>query len=351
MKLSSEIIKKIPKAELHCHLDGSLRIDTIIKLALEQDIELPSIDKSILESSLVVKDNNKSLEEYLKKFDLILLILQTENALITAAYELAVDCWNDGVRYLEVRYCPELHTKNGMNLSDTVDAVKKGLNKAEKECGIITGIIICSLRNMSPSTSLELSRLAVDYKDKGVVGFDLAGIEENFPAKKHKEAFYLILNNNINTTIHAGEAFGPRSIHQAIHVCGAHRIGHGTRVYEDSDLLNYINNHRIPLEVCLTSNVHTKSVSSISKHPFKYYINENVRVTLNTDNRLISNTSLSNEYDIAINNFNLNENEIRTIIINGFKSAFLPHNKRKKLIQNIVSELESDFGFSKNSLI
>jgi adenosine deaminase len=184
-----------------------------------------------------------------------------------------------------------------------------------------------------------------------VVGFDLAGAEENFPAKKHKEAFYLILNNNINTTIHAGEAFGPESIHQAIHVCGAHRIGHGTRVCEDMDLLNYINDHRIPLEICLTSNIHTKSVSSISKHPFKYYIDEKIRVTLNTDNRLISNTSLSNEYEIAINNFNLNANEIRTIIINGFKSTFLPHNERRELIRKVVDELENEFNFSKHLII
>ena len=351
MNFTTEIIKKLPKAELHCHLDGSLRIDTILKLALEQGIELPSNNKSILESILVVKNNIGSLEEYLKKFDLILSILQTPNALTLASYELAMDCWKDGIRYLEVRYCPELHTKNGMTLSDTIKAVKSGLRQAEKECKIITGIIICSLRNMSPSKSLELSKLAVKYKNKGVVGFDLAGIEENFPAKKHKEAFYLILNNNINTTIHAGEAFGPKSIHQAIHVCGAHRIGHGTRVYEDIDLLNYINDHRIPLEICLTSNIHTKSVASISKHPFKYYIDEKVRVTLNTDNRLISNTSLSNEYEIAINNFKLNENEIRTIIINGFKSAFLPHNERRELIRKIANELENEFNFSKHLII
>jgi len=351
MKFTSKIIKKLPKAELHCHLDGSLRIDTILKLALEQGVKLPSNNKSVLESILVVKDDMGSLEEYLKKFDVILSILQTPDALTIASYELAMDAWKDGIRYLEVRYCPKLHTKNGMTLSDTIEAVKLGLKQAEKKCGIITGIIICSLRNMSPSHSLELSKLAVKYKKRGVVGFDLAGIEENFPAKKHKEAFYLILNNNINTTIHAGEAFGPKSIHQAIHICGAHRIGHGTRVYEDIDLLNYINNHRIPLEICLTSNIHTKTVSSISKHPFKYFIDKKVRVTLNTDNRLISNTSLSKEYEIAINNFNLKENEIRTIIINGFKSAFLQHDKRRELIRQVVNELESEFNFSRHLII
>ena len=351
MKLTSTIIKKLPKAELHCHLDGSLRIDTILNLASEQNIKLPSDNKKILKSILMITDNIGSLEEYLKKFDIILSILQTSDALTVIAYELAMDCWEDGVRYLEVRYCPELHIKNGTTLSDTIEAVKLGLKQAEKKCGIITGIIICSLRNMSPFHSLELSKLAVKYKNKGVVGFDLAGIEEDFPAKKHKEAFYLILNNNINTTIHAGEAFGPKSIHQAIHICGAHRIGHGTRVYEDIDLLNYINNHRIPLEICLTSNIHTKTVTSISKHPFKYFIDAKVRVTLNTDNRLISNTSLSKEYEIAINNFNLNENEIRTIIINGFKSAFLPHNKRRELIRQVTDELESEFNFSRRLII
>jgi adenosine deaminase len=351
MEFNFEIIKKLPKAELHCHLDGSLRLDTIIELSKKQGLKLPSDNKDILKSILVVNNDNSSLEEYLKKFDLILPILQTPDALSIVSYELAIDCWKDGVRYLEVRYCPELHTKNGMKLSDTVDAVKLGLEKAEKECGILSGIIICSLRNMPPSSSFELSKLAVEYKNNGVVGFDLAGIEENFPAKKHKEAFYLILNNNINTTIHAGEAFGPRSIHQAIHVCGAHRIGHGTRVYEDLDLLNYINDHRVPLEVCLSSNVHTKSVSSISKHPLKYYINEKVRVTLNTDNRFISNTTLSNEYELAIKTFNLSADQVKTLIINGFKSSFLPHNKRIKLIQGVVEKLETDFGFSKLPIV
>jgi len=351
MRFTSDIIKRLPKAELHCHLDGSIRLDTLLNLALEQSIELPSNDKKMLESIITIGNNIVTLEEYLKRFDMILSILQIPDALTIIAYELAMDSWEDGVRYLEVRYCPKLHVEDGMTLSDTVEAVKLGLKQAEKECGIITGIIICSLRNMPFSHSLELSKLAVKYKDNGVVGFDLAGIEENFPAKKHKEAFYLILNNNINTTIHAGEAFGPTSIHQAIHICGAHRIGHGTRVYEDVDLLNYINNHRIPLEICLTSNIHTKTVSSMSKHPFKYYIDERIRVTLNTDNRLISNTSLSKEYEIAINNFNLNENEIRTIIINGFKSAFLSHNKRRELIRQVADELESEFNFTRHLII
>ena len=351
MKFTSEIINKLPKAELHCHLDGSLRIKTIIELAEIQGVELPSKNEDDLLKILSIGPSEKSLEDYIKKFDITLSVLQTPESLERAAFELAMDCHDDGVRYLEVRYSPILHTKKGMQLSETVDSVKKGLAQAFDECGILTGIIICGIRHISPDHSLELANLSVEYKNKGVIGFDLAGAEENFPAKKHKEAFYLILNNNINTTIHAGEAFGPKSIHQAIHVCGAHRIGHGTRVYEDIDLLNYINNHRIPLEICLTSNIHTKTVLSLSKHPFKNLINERVRVTLNTDNRLISNTSLSREYEIAINHFNLNANEIRTIIINGFKSAFLPHNKRRELIRKVTDELESEFNFSRHLII
>ena len=348
MKFTSEIINKLPKAELHCHLDGSLRIKTIIELAEIQGVELPSKNEDDLLKILSIGPSEKSLEDYIKKFDITLSVLQTPKSLERAAFELAMDCHDDGVRYLEVRYSPILHTKKGMQLSETVDSVKKGLAQAFDECGILTGIIICGIRHISPDHSLELANLSVQYKNKGVIGFDLAGAEENFPAKEHKEAFYLILNNNINTTIHAGEAFGPKSIHQAIHVCGAHRIGHGTRVCEDIDLLNYINDHRIPLEICLTSNINTQSVSTIFSHPFKQYMNQKIRVTLNTDNRLISNTTLSNEYEIAINTFNLNENEIRTIIINGFQSAFLPHNKRRKLIRKITDELEREFNFSQH---
>ena len=351
MKFTSEIINKLPKAELHCHLDGSLRVKTIIELAEIQGIDLPSKNEDDLLKILSIGPFPKSLEDYIEKFDITLSVLQTPESLERAAFELAMDCHKDGVRYLEVRYSPILHTKNGMQLFETVDSVKKGLAQAFDECGILTGIIICGIRHISPDHSLELANLAVQYKNKGVIGFDLAGAEENFPAKKHKEAFYLILNNNINTTIHAGEAFGPKSIHQAIHICGAHRIGHGTRVCEDTDLLNYINDHRIPLEMCLTSNINTKSVSTISKHPFKHYMDKKIRVTLNTDNRLISNTTLSNEYEIAINNFNLNENEIRTIIINGFKSAFQSHNERRELIRKVVDELEGEFNFSQHLII
>ena len=236
-----------------------------------------------------------------------------------------------------------------MTPSESIEAVHKGLNNAENKFGIKTGIIICGIRNISPDISFTLAELAVEYKNRGVVGFDLAGAEENFPAKKHREAFYLIQNNNINSTIHAGEAFGPASIHQSINYCSANRIGHGTKLHEDKDLMNYVNDHRIALEICLTSNIQIQSVSSYKTHPFKIYLDEDIRVTLNTDNRLISNTTLTDEYKLAADTFNLNHDHLHRIIINGFKSAFLPHKERCKLIKSVLDELELKFDSNKNN--
>lgn len=351
MKFTLENVQKLPKAELHCHLDGSLRPETVLDLANEQQVNLPSHNLDQLKNHLSIGKNIGSLEEYIARFDITLSVLQTPASLERTAYELAADCHTDGVRYLEVRYSPILHTEKGMTLAESVESVKSGLNRAMQEFQIQSGIIICGIRHISPEISLKLADLAVQYKNKGVVGFDLAGAEENFPAKHHRDAFELILKNNINTTLHAGEAFGPESIHQAIHSCGTHRIGHGTRLKENPDLMQYVNDHRIPLEICLNSNIHTKSIRSLEDHPFPNYLTDHLRVTLNTDNRLISDTTLTKEYLTAINQYNLNANQIRTIIINGFKSAFLPHSERRILIKNIVDELESEFGFDERVIV
>ncbi|MBC8198204.1 MAG: adenosine deaminase [Candidatus Marinimicrobia bacterium] len=351
MILNKELIKRLPKAELHCHLDGSLRVETIIDLAQKDKIELPSFNLENLKKQLSIGENIGTLEEYISRFDITLSVMQTPESVERTAYELAEDCHNEGIRYLEVRYSPILHISAGMTMSESVDNVKIGLKKAQSDFGIKSGIIICGIRHISPEVSLKLADLAVQYKNKGVVGFDLAGAEENFPAKHHREAFELILKNNINTTLHAGEAYGPDSIHQAIHSCGAHRIGHGTRLKENSDLLKYVNDHRIPLEICLNSNIHTKSISSLKQHPFPEYLKSHLRVTINTDNRLISNTTLADEYMTAIKAYDLTLQDIRTIIINGFKSSFIPHQKRRIVIKNIVDELENEFGFEQRVIV
>ncbi len=351
MNLNYNLIQSLPKAELHCHLDGSIRVETIIDLAKKQKVKLPTFNNSLLKSQLSIGKNIGTLEEYIDRFNITLSVMQTPESLERTSYELAEDCHKDGVRYLEVRYSPILHISKGMTMVESVRNVILGLGRAERDFGIQCGIIICGIRHISPKVSLELADLAVQFKNKGVVGYDLAGAEENFPAKHHQEAFELILKNNINTTLHAGEAYGPDSIHQAIHNCGAHRIGHGTRLQENSDLMKYVNDHRIPLEICLNSNIHTKSITKLEHHPFPKYFKNHLRVTINTDNRLISDTTLTDEYLTAIKFYQLNPHDIRTVIINGFKSAFLPHLERRLLIKKIVDELENIFGFEKRVIV
>lgn len=335
MEIPRELIQELPKTDLHVHLDGSLRIETIIELAKEGKIELPTINPDDLKKIVVSGKNSRNLSEYLQGFDITLLVMQDTKALYRIAYELAEDAATENIWYMEVRFSPILHIRNGLQLTTIVDSVLEGLQDAEKKFNIKTGIILCGMRNINPETSLNLAELAVAYKNKGVVGFDLAGQEENYPAKDHKDAFFIIRKNNINTTAHAGEAYGPESIHQAIHDCGAHRIGHGTRLYEDGDLLNYVNDHRIPLEICLTSNIQTGAANSFDSHPLRFYYDYGLRVTINTDNRLISDTTMTDELYHVAKYLNLNLDEIKSIIIDGFKSAFLP-NRAKSIMLNMV---------------
>ena len=343
-EISFELIKGLPKVELHCHLDGSLRINTIIDIAKQKKVQLPTYNPNELFKLISLDKQKVSLEDYIDRFDLTLSVLQDDDSLERVSYELIEDLAKDNIYYAEIRFSPILHTKKEMTIDDALNAVKKGLNKGEKEYGIKSGIIICGIRSIDPSISIDLAELAVKYKNNGVIGFDLAGAEYNYPAKKHKEAFYLIRNNNINTTIHAGEAFGPESIHQAIHTCGANRIGHGIRLQEDPELMSYVNDHRICLEICLTSNYQTGAIDLIENHPFKFYYEQGIRVSLNTDNRLISNTNLSNEYFIASQLFSLSLIDIREIIIMSMKSSFISYKDRKQMIKIISDELENKFG-------
>ena len=343
MKINKSLLQRLPKVELHCHLDGSLRIPTILDLAKQDKVNLPTSNSDKLSKLLVIGKTRGSLEDYIKRFNITLSVMQTPAALRRTTYELIEDVAKENVRYIEIRYSPILHTKKGMSLGESVEAVRKGLERGRKDFGVESGIIVCGIRNISAAASLKLADLTVRYKNKGVVGFDLAGAEENFPAKDHQEAFYMILNNNINATIHAGDAFGHSSIHQAIHHCGAHRIGHGTRLKEDKDLMNYVNDHRITLEVCLTSNWQTRSIRSLKYHPLKYYYDQGIRVTLNTDNRLMSGTTLTKEFFLAHKLFGFKLHDFREMIIMAMKSAFLPYAERKKMIRNIADELEQDF--------
>jgi len=344
IEITEELLRQLPKTDLHCHLDGSLRVESIIEMAKEHDVELPTTDSAELKNLLVMGEDCRSLVDYLKPFDTTLKVMQWEDTLERSAYELAIDAAEENVRYLEVRYAPNLHQRNGLKLNQVVDAVLRGLRRAEREKEILTGIIICGIRNMPPQESLRLAELAVSYKRKGVVGFDLAGAEENFPAKHHREAYYLVLENNINCTCHAGEAFGHESISQALHYCGAHRIGHGVRLKESHDLLNYVNDHRIPLELCITSNVQTCAVASYETHPFKFYLDYGLRVTLNTDNRLISNTSVTRELYLATKYYGLGASDIREILVHGIKSAFLSYHDKVGLLHEMINRIDELLG-------
>jgi adenosine deaminase len=333
------VFESLPKTDLHVHLDGSLRLKTILELAERDHVELPARDLDGLYQAIGCGKNFGSLVEYLRGFSITLSVMQNEASLERIAFELAEDAHQENVRYMEVRYAPMLHTSRGLKLTQVVEAVLEGLRRARGKYGIKSNVIVCGIRNISAESSLEMAELAVAYKNRGVVGFDLAGAEEDYPAKEHRDAFQLVRDNNINCTIHAGEAYGPESIAQAIHICGAHRIGHGVRLREDGDLLHYVTDHRIPLECCPSSNVQTGAVSDLSRHPLKLYFNLGLRVTINTDNRLITDTTVSKELWLAHTKMRIPFKDIKSMVLSGFKSSFLPFHEKQAHLRRTAAEL------------
>jgi adenosine deaminase len=340
-QLPFSLFQKLPKTDLHVHLDGSMRLTTLLELAEAQGETLPADDPDGLRSAMHVGENTGSLVKYLEAFDVTLKVLQTQEALYRATYELAQDAAAENVRYMEVRYSPMLHTRKGLRLTQIVETVLKAAHDAELAYGICTRLILCGIRNISPAHSLEMAELVVAYKNRGVVGYDLAGAEYDYPPKDHQDAFALVRRNNINVTIHAGEAYGPASVAQAIHLCGAHRIGHGCRLREDGDLLHYVVDHRIPLECCPSSNVQTGAVSSLESHPMRLYYNLGARVTVNTDNRLITDTTVSAELHHLHTRMGFGLDDIKQVIMNGFKSAFMPFHEKRRYLENINEVLST----------
>ena len=338
--LARESLHALPKTELHVHLDGSLRPGTMIELAEEAGVELPSREPDELERRMRAEDS-RNLEDYLERFDITLSLMQRGDALERVAFELAEDNARENVRYMEVRYSPILLIEEGLPLTETVEAPLRGLRRAQELYGIRTSLIICGIRNMDPATSRDLADLTVAYKGRGVVAFDLAGAEYNYPAKKHRNAFFTVINKNMAATIHAGEAYGPESIHQALHYCRANRIGHGTRLYEDPDLMRFVRDFRIPLEICLTSNVQTRAVDSFAAHPLRTYYDAGLVVTLNTDNRLISGTTVTDEYLAAHRHLGFDWDELTHIARMGFESAFLPWDEKRELVDQVSREMEA----------
>lgn len=339
-RLTKEALRRWPKAELHVHLDGALRPATMLELAREQGgIRLPADTPDALARAMLVR-HAQSLEEYLEKYTITLSVLQTAPALERVAYEFVLDKAAENVRYVEVRYSPLLH-RPALTLAQAIEAPLAGIRRASAETGTKVGLIVCAMRTKPPAESLELARAAAEYRGAGVTAFDLAGAERGHPARDHRAAFEYAASHGMACTCHAGEGDGPHSIHQALHEVGAQRIGHGTRLGEDPALLEEVIARKVPLEMCLTSNVHTHVVSAVAEHPFRRYFEQGVVVTLNTDGPLTDGITLTDEYYLAHTALGLGPADLIRVVLNACESAFLPEFEKVALVSRVQSELEA----------
>ena len=345
--VAEDVIKRMPKVELHDHLDGGLRAETVIDLAGRAGVELPSVDPGELAAWFRRGADRKSLALYLEGFAYTVGVMQDAEAIERVAREAIEDLAADNVVYAELRFAPILLTAKGLDMRAAIEAALRGFEAGRRKTRTDWGLILCAMRTMDSAVSLETAKLAVEYRDRGVVGFDLAGDEKGHPPKRHLAAFQHIREGNFNITIHAGEAYGPESIWQALQTCGAHRIGHGTRLAEDlasadgristmGRLGAYVRDRRVPLECCLSSNVQTGAASSYEEHPFGLFYRNGFRVALCTDNRLMSGTSQSKEMALASRHFDLTLSDLEKLVTNAMKSSFAPYDQRLHVIYDRI---------------
>jgi adenosine deaminase len=338
-------VLQAPKVVLHDHLDGGLRPTTVIELADEIGHALPSSDPEALAAWFLRGANRRNLALYLECFAHTAGVMQTEAGLHRVARECAEDLAADGVVYAEVRFAPELHVEQGLSLDAVVHAVLDGFRAGCHGTRLIIGTLLTALR--TAEVSRQIAELGVRHRDVGVVGFDIAGREKGFPPTLHLNAFHYCQRENFHITIHAGEAFGVPSIWEAVQYCGAERLGHGIRIVDDIELAadgmatlgrlaHFIRDRRIPLEVCPTSNVHTGVCGTVAEHPIDLLKQLRFRVTLNTDNRLMSNVSMSSEMQALVDSFGYGLDDLEWLTINGMKSAFLPFDERLRIIDEVI---------------
>lgn len=328
------------RTDLHLHLDGSLSPEVILELGRKQGIELPAQTPEELIRYVSVDLTCESLNEYLKCFDLPLLLLQTKEALELASYDLVKRLEQQGLYYAEIRYAPQLHCEKGMSQEQAVCAVLKGADRAMAEGGINVQFILCCMRgDMSAENAhdrnLETVALAGKYIGKGVAAIDLAGAEGLFPTEDYEEEFALAKKQKVPFTIHAGEAAGPESIWKALEF-GVSRIGHGVRAIKDAELMRELIKRKIPLEMCPVSNLQTKAVKSLGEYPLRTYLEQGMIVTVNSDNMTVSGTSAEREYDLLRAQYGLTEEEAEMLALNGAKAAFLPQEEKEKLAERII---------------
>jgi len=340
---SADEIRRAPKVLLHDHLDGGLRPQTVLELAAEVGHELPASDAESLGRWFAEAADSGSLVRYLETFDHTVAVMQTAAALTRVARECVEDLAADGVVYAEIRYAPEQHVSNELTLDEVVAAVQEGFDAGPP--GIVVRQLLTAMRHQARSR--EIAELAVAWRDRGVAGFDIAGAEAGFPPTRHLDAFEYLRRESSHFTIHAGEAFGLPSIWEALQWCGADRLGHGVRIVDDitfddsgepvlGRLASYVRDKRVPLEMCPASNVQTGAAPSIAEHPIGWLTKLRFRVTVNTDNRLMSNTSMTSELCALVDAFGYELEDLRWFTINAMKSAFLPFDERLEIIDQVV---------------
>eukprot|EP00028_Trichosphaerium_sp_Am-I-7-wt_P002935 CAMPEP_0168539588 /NCGR_PEP_ID=MMETSP0405-20121227/21924_1 /TAXON_ID=498012 /ORGANISM="Trichosphaerium sp, Strain Am-I-7 wt" /LENGTH=739 /DNA_ID=CAMNT_0008569193 /DNA_START=17 /DNA_END=2236 /DNA_ORIENTATION=- len=334
-KIPFNVIKSLPKAELHCHLDGSISAKTIIELAKEH----PTFDEAELKKLISVDETCESLIEYLRGFDITGSVLQKPFAITRAVYEVCKDACADGIRYIEIRFSPVLHLKSGLSMGGVMEAAVEGLVMSELRLPIIAKLIVCGLRSLDPKVTESIAEIAWRYKDRGVVGFDLAGGPEQISSKHHREAFSIVHNKLINCTLHSGEASGWQSVQDALQYCGAHRIGHGCHLIQNDDLRKYVVDRGVTIESCVTSNIHTKAVSNFDDHPIRQFFDEGIVIVPCTDNRTVSDCTLSGEYDLIQEKYKFSVENMVRMIDYGWKSTFLGVKKKRRLRAEMLKEI------------
>lgn len=325
----------LPKTDLHCHLDGSMRPETILALAARDGVALGTDDITELKRRLVCGEKVRDLPQFLQAFDITCAVLQTPHAAERIAYELAEDAHLEGVRYIEVRYSPYLMTQRGMSYDDAIRAVHRGLARAQADFGVRSGQIICALRVLDPKLSVDLALAAVRGRAYGVVGYDLAHAEKGNPPWIHAEAFRIAAEGGLGLTVHAGEAAGPDSILDAINSCKARRLGHGLTLHEDRGLEARVKAEGIAVECCPSSNVQISLIPSFDRHPLKGYLERGLLATLNTDNRLLTGIGVTDEYLRAHEHLGLTRAELVTVAENGFRAAFLDEATKAVLVGQV----------------
>lgn len=331
----------MPKAELHVHLDGSLRPETMLELARDAGVTLPATEPEPLRRWMLV-DDATNLEQYLARFDVTIALLQRPEAIERVAYEMIEDAAADGLRYLEIRYCPHLSTREGLSMDEAVAAEWRGMQRGMHEFGVPARIINCSLRHYDPALSVEIAEHSLRMRGHGVVGFDLAGGESGRPPQMHREAFDIAARGGLGITVHAGEAAGWESIFEAIHSCHAVRLGHGTRLFENPALLEYVRDRRICIETNITSNLQTGAVRTAAEHPVRQYFDAGVPVTLCTDSWLMSGVVLTDEYLLAQQALAFTPSELEAMALTAFEHAFLPWPERVALRDRALADLASN---------